>query len=127
MYRKRLKYLFLFLIFLVTEVLIVLYVHDHFVRPYLGDILVVVVIYFLIKIFLPTKNRWLPGGIFLFATLIETLQYFHLVELLGVENNVFLRILIGSTFDPKDILCYAIGCMGLGLYEWIVEKYEVGK
>ncbi len=33
-------YLSLFLLLLITEVFIAVYIHDEFVRPYLGDILV---------------------------------------------------------------------------------------
>ncbi len=122
---KRLGYFALFVILLFVEVLIALYVPDGFVRHYLGDILVVVVIYFFIKIFLPNDNRWLVGAIFLLSVLVEILQYFRLVELLGVENNAFLRTLIGSTFDVKDIICYGVGCVCLALYEWIVQRFGV--
>lgn len=122
MAKRRLLYLVSFLISLFIEVLIALFVHDDFVRPYLGDVLVVVVIYCFIKIFLPKKYVWLPGAIFMFAAMIEVLQYFRLVEILGVENNVFLRTLIGSTFDRKDIVCYGVGCLTLGLYERFAKK-----
>ena len=97
--QKRIKYLFAFLIFLLIEVLIALFVHDDFIRPYIGDVLVVVVIYCFAKIFLPNAKMWLPVAIFIFAALVETLQYFNIVELLGVEDNTFLSTLIGATFD----------------------------
>ncbi len=122
--KKRFFNFILFMIFLAIEVLIALYVHDDFVRPYLGDVLVVVVLYFFVRIWIPEKYRWLPGAIFVFAAAVEVLQYFRLVEILGVENNVFLRTILGSTFDFKDIVCYGAGCLLLGLYDWIVYKRE---
>ena len=122
--KKRFFNFILFMIFLAIEVLIALYVHDDFVRPYLGDVLVVVVLYFFVRTWIPEKYRWLPGAIFVFATAVEVLQYFRLVEILGVENNVFLRTILGSTFDFKDIVCYGAGCLLLGLYDWIVYKRE---
>ena len=122
--KKRFFNFILFMIFLAIEVLIALYVHDDFVRPYLGDVLVVVVLYFFVRIWIPEKYRWLPGAIFVFAAAVEILQYFRLVEILGVENNVFLRTILGSTFDFKDIVCYGAGCLLLGLYDWIVYKRE---
>ena len=88
--RRCLVYLTLFLSVLAVEVFIALYVHDSFVRPYLGDVLVVVVIYFFLRIFIPDQCSWLPGAIFL-----------------------------GSTFDGKDILCYGVGCAALAIYEWL--------
>ena len=122
--KKRFFNFILFMIFMAIEVLIDLYVHDDFVRPYLGDVLVVVVLYFFVRIWIPEKYRWLPGVIFVFAAAVEVLQYFRLVEILGVENNVFLRTILGSTFDFKDIVCYGAGCLLLGLYDWIVYKRE---
>lgn len=122
MLKKRFFNFILFMLLLAIEVLIALYVRDDFVRPYLGDVLVVVVLYFFVRIWIPEKYRWLPGAIFVFAAAVEVLQYFRLVEILGVENNVFLRTILGSTFDFKDIVCYGVGCLLLGFCEWIGYK-----
>ncbi len=100
-----------FLALLAVEVLIALFVHDAFVRPYLGDVLVVIVVYCFAQIFLLGRCRHLPLYIFFFAVGVEILQYFHLAERLGLEGNRFLRILLGSVFDWKDIVCYAAGCI----------------
>ena len=51
--KKRLFYLVATLVLLAIEVLIALFVHDSFVRPYVGDMLVVVVIYAFVRIFVP--------------------------------------------------------------------------
>lgn len=117
--KKRIQYLIAFIVFLLIEVFIAIYVHDAFIRPSVGDMLVVIVLYLGVRIAVPDKYKLLPVWIFIFATFVEGLQYFHLVQVLGVENITFLRILIGSTFDLKDIACYAIGCILLGMYEWI--------
>ena len=115
--KKRLFYLFATLVLLAIEVLIALFVHDNFVRPYVGDMLVVVVIYTFVRIFVPQKCRLLPLWIFLFAVAVEVLQYFEIVRLLGLSRNRFMSVLIGGTFDWKDIACYAVGCGLLSLYE----------
>lgn len=104
---------------LTVEVLIALFVHDNFIRPYVGDVLVVIVIYTFVRVFVPKGFRLLPLWIFLFAAGVECLQYFHLVELLGVQDNVFLRVLLGSVFDVKDIVCYACGCAGIAGVEGV--------
>ena len=52
----------------------------------------------------------LPFYVFLFACFVEVLQYFQLVETLGITNRA-LRIILGSTFDWKDIVCYGAGCI----------------
>ncbi len=119
---KRLLYLLATIILLIIELLIALFVHDKFIRPYAGDILVVVVIYTFVKIIIPEKCKWLPLYIFIFAAMVEVLQYFKIVELLGLENNRFLSVLIGTVFDIKDIICYGVGCLLLGSYEFVMWK-----
>lgn len=108
--KKRIIYVGIFLLLLIIEVLTALFVHDRFVRPYIGDVLVVMVLYFLVRVFLPEGCRWMPLIIFIFATGVEFLQYFNLVELLGLSDNRFMRTLLGAVFDFKDIICYGVGC-----------------
>ena len=129
--RKRIGYGIVTMLLLVIEVLIALFVHDSFIRPYVGDVLVVIVIYFFIRIFIPQHCKLLPLWIFLFAAGVEVLQLFHIVDLLGLGGNPFLRILIGAVFDMKDIVCYAVGCLLLAAYEVILavpkeERYKCG-
>lgn len=116
----RIKYAAACIILLIVEVLIALFVHDNFVRPYLGDVLVVIVLYTAIRVIIPVKYALLPLYLFIFAAGVEVLQYFKLVQVLGLQNNSFFRIILGSTFDWKDIVCYGVGCVILGVYEWRV-------
>ena len=115
--KKRLGYMLATLILLGIEVGIALFVRDAFVRPYVGDMLVVIVIYTFVRILVPERVRLLPLYVFLFAVFVEGLQAVQIVELLGLSESGFFRILIGSTFDLKDIICYAAGCALLGGYE----------
>ena len=71
---------------------------------------------------MPEKVRFLPLYVFLFAALVEGLQAVHIVELLGLSVYPFFSILIGATFDGKDIICYAVGCILLGGYEILKRK-----
>lgn len=111
MKNKRMIYAIITVILLAIEVLIALFVHDNFIRPYVGDVLVVMVLYTFIRIFIPERVRLLPGYILCFAVLVEVLQYFRIVEVLGLSDNRFFSVLIGSVFDIKDIICYAVGCI----------------
>ncbi|MCM1468815.1 MAG: DUF2809 domain-containing protein [Alistipes sp.] len=124
---RRVTNLIIFLILLAAEVFIALFVHDNFVRPYIGDVLVVIVVYYFVRIVIPEGRRWLPAAVFVFAACVEGLQYFHLVERLGLSENVFLRVLIGSVFDVKDIACYGAGCLILGMIELRRSKGYDGK
>lgn len=113
----RIKYGIAFALLLLIEVIIALYVHDSFIRPYVGDMLVVILVYSFTRIFVPEKCRLLPLYVFLFAAGVEVLQYFKLVHILGLEDNRFLRIVLGSVFDIKDIVCYGVGCALLEVFE----------
>ena len=110
MSKKRLFYLIAFLTLVAVEVLIALFVHDGFVRPYVGDVIVVMVIFCFVRIFIPNKVPLLPLYVFLFSLAVEIGQYFDFVALLGLEQNRFLSVLLGRTFSLSDILCYAVGC-----------------
>ena len=117
--KKRILYAVATLFLLLVEVIIALYVHDDFIRPYVGDMLVVIVIYTFIRIIVPEKCKLIPLMIFIFAAGVELLQLANIVEILGVADNKFLKTLIGSVFDIKDIVCYAVGCVILCMYEWV--------
>ena len=120
--KQRIQYLIALTVFLCIEVLIAIYVHDAFIRPYVGDVLVVIVLYCIVRVIIPSKHKLMPLLIFAFAAFVECLQYLKLVQILGVEDNTFLRILLGTTFDWKDIACYGIGCILLMIYEWLIRK-----
>ena len=93
------------------ELLIGALLNDGFIRPFVGDVLVVMLIYCLIRTWIRLPAIPLASGVLLFATLVETGQYFHLADRLGVGHIPLARILIGSTFDPKDLLAYLAGTL----------------
>jgi hypothetical protein len=105
------KYALIALIILIVEIIIAFFVRDHFIRPFFGDLLVVVLLYFSFRTILKAKAFSVAIGVFLFAIGIEVLQYFQLAELLGLEHNGVARIILGSTFDWLDILAYSLGTL----------------
>jgi Protein of unknown function (DUF2809) len=111
------KYIISFLILFIIEALIALFVHDNFIRPYIGDILVIILMYTFIRGVIDKKIKILPIYLFLFASFVEVMQYFKVIELLNLENNKVASIIMGTSFDIKDILCYFIGSMILIIYE----------
>lgn len=114
----RLRYLGAFLVLLCIELFIGIYVHDRFIRPYAGDMLVVILIYTFLRSLYPYGMKNMIWYVFLFALSVEILQYFHLGRLLGLEQYRLAMIILGSTFDVGDILCYFTGC----LLVWLLEK-----
>lgn len=93
-----------------VEVLIALFVHDGIIRPLVGDVLVVILIYCFIRAFWRIKVNVTIAGVFLFACVVEGLQFIHIVDRLGLSQNKVASIIIGTAFDWKDIVAYAIGC-----------------
>lgn len=115
--KLNLKYLLLFVLFFIIEVLIAKYIHDSFIRPYLGDVLVVILIYFFVRSFLKKAEKSLPIYIFIFAVVVELLQFLNIVSALGLEDNKLARIVIGTTFDFRDIACYFVGTLILLMFQ----------
>ena len=111
MKKRRIIYALLFLTVLLSEILIALFVNDNFVRPYVGDMLVTVLICSFFRVFIPKGVKLLPVYVFLFASAVEVCQYFDIVKLFGLEGNRFISVLLGRTFSLADILCYAAGCL----------------
>ncbi|MGX7666761.1 ribosomal maturation YjgA family protein [Flavobacterium pedocola] len=106
-----------------TEVMIALFVKDTFIRPYFGDVLVVILIYCFVKSFL--KIPVLPAvvSVLLFSYLIEMLQYFNIVEVLNLGHSKVARIVIGSSFEWLDLVAYTAGaCLTL-----LVEKVKISQ
>lgn len=115
--RFSLWYFIITIVLLIIEILIALYVRDAFIRPYFGDVLVVMLIYYFLRSFFPVKV--LPGaiGVLAFAFLVEVLQYFQLVKILGLEHSVFFRIILGTSFAWEDMICYVAGFALILLFE----------
>ena len=103
------NYLFLTLLLFSVEVLIAVFVNDTLIRPFVGDVLVVILIYCFLRIFLNADHRKTAFGVLLFACLIEILQYFDYVKLLGLEHNRILSVMMGRTFEWTDCAAYFVG------------------
>jgi hypothetical protein len=116
------NYFLLTVLLFITEVLIALYVHDTIIRPYGGDVLVVILIYCFIRTFFKWPVVPVAIGTLLFAFLVETLQYFKIIEILGLQDSAFFRIVIGTSFAWMDMLTYIIGIAIVLLAEKIFEK-----
>jgi hypothetical protein len=115
--RINIKYLITFVILFLVETLIALYVNDRIVRPYIGDILVVILVYAFVKMVVSGKIRFIALYVFLFAVLVEIAQYFNITALLHLSSNEAASTIIGTSFDWLDIVCYGIGCSVIAIWE----------
>ncbi len=110
------------LIFII-EVLIALFVQDNFVRPYVGDVLVVILIYCFVRSFLQVPIIPLALSVLVFSFTIEILQYIRIVEILGLENSQLARTVMGTSFAWIDLLAYVIGVsIVLGVEKYLLRK-----
>lgn len=103
------NYFFLTIFLFFVEVGIALYINDSFIRPYLGDVLVVILIYCFVKTFLKTSIIATALFVLLFSFTIELLQLLKMVKILGLEQYKIARIVIGTSFSWADLVCYTIG------------------
>lgn len=80
-------------------------------RAHGGDVLVVMFLYFLAAALVPGRPLRRAAAVLAFAVAVECFQ---LLGLVSPRDPQVLQILIGSTFDPWDLLAYAVGT-GLAL------------
>lgn len=92
-----------------TEVAIACFVHDTFVRPLVGDALVVVLVHAAVSSLFDLPPIPTALGAFGFACAVEVGQYFELVKLLGLERVALARVVIGTAYDRRDFIAYAAG------------------
>lgn len=93
-------------------------IYKHFMRGYLMDILLPMNLYLLLQISLRKKL-----SVFLSRVLgaLFTFVFGTLVELLQFHDILFL----GSTYDPLDIVMYALGtALGLALDLLVISRME---
>ncbi|MET7037386.1 DUF2809 domain-containing protein [Elizabethkingia miricola] len=107
------------IILFITEVLIATVFKDlFFVRAYLGDVLVTILLYTFVKIFFNISPGKLLIGVFIFSVFIEVLQYFNIADLLGLKRGSIAYIVVGNSFSWIDIIYYGAGC----LIAFVVER-----
>ena len=106
-----LKYLAAATILFLSMLFIAVFFTGGFIRNHFGDILVVMFICCAVRSVLRNEMKFLWLWVFVFAAAVEIGQYFNLVTVLGLEGNVLAETVIGTTFDPWDILMYFIGCL----------------
>jgi DNA integrity scanning protein DisA with diadenylate cyclase activity len=116
------SYFLLALALFITEVLIGTYMHDAIIRPYGGDFLVVILIYCTIKSFFDFPVLQTAFYVLIFAYAVEISQYFHLVKLLGLQNNRAAKILLGTSFSVTDLLAYTLGILLVIIIESIRKR-----
>jgi hypothetical protein len=99
----------IFLCVLIVEIAIATFFHDRFVRYFLGDVFIVVLISNFIRSWCAIRSSMVVLGTLISAYLVELSQYFDLVDILGWRGSQLANLTIGSTFDWIDLLAYMLG------------------
>ena len=123
MHTFNIKYFLIFIVLFVIEVLIALYVKDDFVRPYVGDVLVVILIYAFIKSFVQLPIVPTIVGVLAFSFAIEFLQYLNLVEMVGIDSKI-LKTVLGTSCAWADLLAYTVGALLIWTFEIMERPFQ---
>ena len=118
MFRLHKGYFFLAILFFIIEVLIALYVRDKIIRPYIGDYLVVIFLYCLVKSVTNLSVQTACILVLLFSFFIEFLQYLNIVERIGLQNSKLANTVLGNSFEWTDLILYTAGIVTV----FIVDK-----
>ncbi|WGH75393.1 DUF2809 domain-containing protein [Tenacibaculum tangerinum] len=80
-----------------------------FTRHTLGDFLVVILLFYLVKAFFNFSNKTIGISVLIFAYVVEFLQFVPLLEFLGLQKNRLAAMLLGTTFSMGDLVAYSLG------------------
>lgn len=106
-----------------VEVVIALFVRDAFVRPYVGDVLAVILVFVAIRAVFPVGSGTAAAIALLIAVIIELGQLVGILHVLGLAHHQWLRIVLGTGFDVRDLFAYAAGALiAVGLDRRMVKR-----
>ena len=94
-----------------VEVLIALYARDRLVRPYLGDVLAVILVYCGLRAVLRIEVFPAILVALAIAFAVEFGQLIGILDMLGLRSNAVARVVLGSGFEVKDLLAYLAGAV----------------
>ena len=120
MFTYRRHYFIIAALLFLIEVLIAVYVHDRIIRPYIGDFIVVIFLYCLIRAFINATVLKVAFGVLLFSYLVELLQYLDFIGTIGLRSSTLANVVLGNQFEWIDMLAYTLG-IGLVI---AAEKYR---
>ena len=122
MIRFHKTYFLLAVFFFAVEFLIAVFVDDAIIRPYVGDFLVVILIYCVLKSFWTAPPLTVGLTVLGIAFLVEYLQSLRFIHYLGLEDNPVAVAVFGQQFSWPDIGMYIGGIVATLL----VEKWRKG-
>ncbi len=122
MLQFNLRYFLLAVLLFITEVTIAFFFLFCIIRPHIGDLLVVILIYCFLKSFFNIPVFAAAIATLLFAYAVEILQALHIVEMLGLQHSRLAHIIIGTSFSWLDMVSYTVGIAIVLLVEKIADR-----
>lgn len=80
-----------------------------FIRHTVGDFLVVIMLYCLLKSFLIIKPMQSALIVLIIAFIVEFMQLTSFLEWFNLQDNNMAKIIFGSTFHVSDLVAYTLG------------------
>jgi hypothetical protein len=74
----------------------------------------------IVKSFIDTPLFVTAISVLLFSFTLETLQYFKIVNILGLQNSAVTRIVIGTSFAWMDLIAYTAGAVIIIFVEMVI-------
>ena len=110
-------------IFVIEVLIATVWSHHRWVRGFVGDVLAVVWVYFLLKAVVKANTSGLALAAFAVGCLVELAQYIATANGWHVQNRV-LKILLGSVADWMDVLAYACGFLLVLAFEFLRARIQ---
>nr|WP_288834266.1 DUF2809 domain-containing protein [uncultured Flavobacterium sp.] len=92
------------------------------IRPYFGDVLIVILIYCFLKSFLNFSVWTTAIIVFCFSFFVEFSQYLNLISKLGLEHSGIAKAILGNSFSYLDLFAYTTGILVVLIFEKIYSK-----
>ena len=118
-------YFVLAVLIFASGIVIAIFAHDRIIRPYLGDVLVVILIYCTLKSFIDSPVLSTALAVLAFSFVIEGLQYLNIVQRLGLQDSQIATTIIGTSFAWIDIVAYTFGIFIVLVCEKIIHTRNV--
>lgn len=122
MFKFQKRYFFCAILIFFIELFIAIFIHDKIIRPYIGDLLVVILLYCIAHSFLYVKAYIIAIAVLIFSFFVEFLQFIHIVEIIGLQKSRIALIIIGNNFSWFDIAAYTTGIFITLVIETVILK-----
>ncbi|WP_108869164.1 DUF2809 domain-containing protein [Aquimarina aquimarini] len=93
------------------EVIIAVFIDDVIIRPHIGDTIFVILLYCAVKSFFEIKTIPLVIVVLMVCYILEILQYFDIIGIMGLKECTLAPIILGKSFSWLDIIAYTFGAI----------------